>query len=376
MPQESDRLKLPLPLGNETVSRENINSIFEKIDAGVATQADLDELREAVSKMDIPDASLTEKGKVQLSNKTDGTSETVAATEKAVSAAFQAGVERKAEVVAALNSIGISATTNETWEQLIKKISAVIIASGNAVPSEVLSGATFSSSIGNNLTGTMPNRGDGGTITPGTVTQTKNAGFYKTDIVVPGEVNLVSNNIRKGKSIYNIPGTLEPITYTRLLNTIEQVAAKPRYFTNIVELPKDKTTIIQDYDGFIMGAYPPWNRENMSYVGLVIRGEGETNYNYMHQIWAMAARDDQYNRYTIQRKFISFEFDMPNKRYRYRANDDTNISSSSWTAIGLVDWTKKIYFSVSLEVQGNSSPSSSDAGRAFIQFQNTLITTI
>ncbi|MGF9697551.1 MULTISPECIES: tail fiber protein [Paenibacillus] len=84
MPQETDRLKLPLPLGNETVTRESINGIFEKIDRGVATQADLDTLREAVSQMDIPDASLTQKGKVQLSSKTDGTSETVAATEKAV----------------------------------------------------------------------------------------------------------------------------------------------------------------------------------------------------------------------------------------------------------------------------------------------------
>ncbi|MBB6023256.1 phage-related tail fiber protein [Paenibacillus sp. JGP012] len=84
MPKDTDRLNLPLPLGNENVTRESINAIFEKIDAGVATQDDLDALREAVSKMDIPDASLTQKGKVQLSNKTDGTSETVAATEKAV----------------------------------------------------------------------------------------------------------------------------------------------------------------------------------------------------------------------------------------------------------------------------------------------------
>lgn len=85
MPKETDRLKLPLPLGNENVTRESINGIFEKIDAGVATKSDLDALREAVSKMDIPDASLTQKGKVQLSSRTDGTSETVAATEKAVS---------------------------------------------------------------------------------------------------------------------------------------------------------------------------------------------------------------------------------------------------------------------------------------------------
>lgn len=63
MPKETDRLKLPLPLGNENVTRESINGIFEKIDAGVATQVDLDALREAVSQMDIPDASLTQKGR-------------------------------------------------------------------------------------------------------------------------------------------------------------------------------------------------------------------------------------------------------------------------------------------------------------------------
>ncbi|WP_145411972.1 pyocin knob domain-containing protein [Paenibacillus xylanexedens] len=99
MPQETDRLKLPLPLGNETVTRESINRIFEKIDAGVATQADLDALREAVSKMDIPDASLTQKGKVQLSNKTDGTSELVAATEKAVRDAKNASLSRTGGVM-------------------------------------------------------------------------------------------------------------------------------------------------------------------------------------------------------------------------------------------------------------------------------------
>lgn len=53
MPQETDRLKLPLPLGNERVTRDSISMIFEKIDAGVATQEDLDALREAVSHMDI-----------------------------------------------------------------------------------------------------------------------------------------------------------------------------------------------------------------------------------------------------------------------------------------------------------------------------------
>lgn len=166
MPKETDRLKLPLPLGNENVTRESINGIFEKIDAGVATREsilipaesdlnsyitegeyycptnatvgtlanspvgvafhltiekhagvvqtlttfepsnlqvfqrnyyvgwgpwkkvptrdDIEQLQEDLQNADIPPASLTEPGIVQLSNATDGTSETLAATEKAV----------------------------------------------------------------------------------------------------------------------------------------------------------------------------------------------------------------------------------------------------------------------------------------------------
>ncbi|MGQ8870878.1 tail fiber protein [Paenibacillus sp. TSA_86.1] len=173
MPQETDRLNLPLPLGNEDVTRESINGIFEKIDAGVATQADLETLREAVSKMDIPDASLTQKGKVQLSNKTDGTSETVAATEKAVRDAiiaaaadssnkagnaiskvkgysdelvgelpklltsvknntvsainelFQSGVSAKQLIVDAINVKGGSASTEDTWAVISSKINLI-----------------------------------------------------------------------------------------------------------------------------------------------------------------------------------------------------------------------------------------------------------
>ncbi|WP_458123348.1 tail fiber protein [Paenibacillus sp. Z3-2] len=91
MPIETKRLKLPLPLGNESVSRVGINTIFEKIDEGVATREDVEELRQLVNEMDIPDASLTQKGKVQLSSKTDGMSESVAATEKAVKGAYDRG---------------------------------------------------------------------------------------------------------------------------------------------------------------------------------------------------------------------------------------------------------------------------------------------
>ncbi|SMF72496.1 Phage tail fibre repeat-containing protein [Paenibacillus uliginis N3/975] len=67
--------------GNDTFNVDVVlNDNWDKIDAAVGN-----------IKVDIPDASLTEKGIVQLSNVTSGTRENVAVTEKAVSdAALQA----------------------------------------------------------------------------------------------------------------------------------------------------------------------------------------------------------------------------------------------------------------------------------------------
>ncbi|WP_222124437.1 phage tail protein [Paenibacillus xylanexedens] len=217
MPQETDRLKLPLPLGNENVTRESINGIFEKIDAGVATQEDLDTLREAVSKMDIPDASLTQKGKVQLSSKTDGTSEALVATEKALglvmteaAAAKQLGVETKNDVVATLNSIGVSASTSESWDSLILKMSGVIRATGNATVAQVLAGVTFSNATGNGRTGTMVNRG---AVSQNITTQNGSyaipAGYHNGSGVVRAILaNLIASNIRNGVNIGGVVGSL------------------------------------------------------------------------------------------------------------------------------------------------------------------------
>lgn len=64
--------KDPVTDGNETFNIQTmLNENWDKIDA-------------AVGEMDIPDASLTAKGKVQLSNAIDGSREDVAATERAV----------------------------------------------------------------------------------------------------------------------------------------------------------------------------------------------------------------------------------------------------------------------------------------------------
>jgi hypothetical protein len=142
-----------------------------------ATQQDL---ADAIAGIQINDATTTQKGIVQLSNATNSTAEDRAATPKAVksaydaavaaqttanaaneaaSQAFQLGNERKQEVVDALIALGVTASTSDSWDTLISKMSAIIKATGNATAADVLSGKTFSNASGNNLTGSMPNRG-------------------------------------------------------------------------------------------------------------------------------------------------------------------------------------------------------------------------
>ncbi|MGV2805120.1 hypothetical protein GNF85_15985, partial [Clostridium perfringens] len=113
---------------------------------------------------------------------------------------FQAGNARKAEVVAALVAIGVQASTSETWAQLIPKISAVIRATGNATVADVIAGKTFSNATSNGLTGTIPDRGAGGIVTPGATDQTKASGRYTSAIAIKGEPNLVAGNLPKDKT--------------------------------------------------------------------------------------------------------------------------------------------------------------------------------
>lgn len=154
--------KDPMVDGNETFNIETmLNENWDKVDEAVG------QVREDLGNIDvdIPEASLTEKGIVQLSSATNGTRENVAATEKAVKAAYdealagkQLGVEQKANVVAALNSIGVAASTSEIWSQLVAKMAGVIKATGNATAGDVLAGQTFSNGSGNGLIGEMINR--------------------------------------------------------------------------------------------------------------------------------------------------------------------------------------------------------------------------
>lgn len=80
--------------------------------------------------------------------------------------------------------------------------------SGNAVAGDIRAGKTATTDNGD-VVGTLPVR-TGGTVTPSTTNQTKQAGIYDTDIVVQGSSNLVAGNIRSGVSLFGVTGTLLP----------------------------------------------------------------------------------------------------------------------------------------------------------------------
>lgn len=151
---------------NDTVQPQDMNAIGEEIN----------QLRQDVDHIEIPPASVAEAGIVKLSNATNSTSETLAATPRAVKSAydaataaqttanaantaaataqsradsaFQLGNERKAEVVAALVAKGISASTSESWDSLITKLNSIVKATGNASAAQLLNGYTASNANG------------------------------------------------------------------------------------------------------------------------------------------------------------------------------------------------------------------------------------
>lgn len=159
---------------NDIVRPADLNNIGE----------DINQLREDVDNMDFP-----------LSDATDGTRSDVAGSEKAVGlvmaeaqAAKMLGNERKQEVVDALIALGVTASTSDSWDTLISKMSAIIKATGNATAADVRDGKTFSNANGNGLQGAIPVRATGATtVNPSASAQKLLAGIYDGDITInPG----------------------------------------------------------------------------------------------------------------------------------------------------------------------------------------------
>lgn len=208
--------KDPVTDGNDTFNIQTMmNDNWDKIDAAVG------QLEEDMNEVNIP-----------LSDETNGTRSSVAGSEKAVGLvmqaasaanlaaataqnradqAFQAGDERKAEVVAALVALGVSASTSESWDTLIGKMSVVIRSTGNATEADVLADKTFSNASANGLVGSIPSK-VATTITPGRINQTIGAKQYLSGVqTILGDANLIAANIKKDTKVFNVTGEVEEL---------------------------------------------------------------------------------------------------------------------------------------------------------------------
>ncbi|ETT58170.1 phage tail protein [Paenibacillus sp. FSL H8-0457] len=203
----------------------------------------------------LPDASLTEKGIVQLSNATNGIRENVAPTEKALGevmkealAGKQLGVEQKANLVAVLNSKGITASTNESWAQLISKLSDPnIVNASDATLPELHSGLSVHmiqdyvayGKDGKRLVGTVPDI-TGTTEIPLSDIQNPQAqpsfrfpvpyGAYRSSgssnymrVNVPA---LIPGNLPKDVTLFNVKGILERMTTAEKQAIVNSIIAK------------------------------------------------------------------------------------------------------------------------------------------------------
>lgn len=182
-------LKKPLQTDNYdiNVQNENMDIIDREINQ---VKTDLKSIDLTASKVSILDAN------------NNFTSTTV---EGALNELFQNVDNGKSSIAKAIVGKGVQASKEDSFPTLANKISSIKLASGNAQPSDVLSGKTFTNTNGNQ-TGTMPNRGGATAVNPGPSNQVKPSGYYSGDITIKGDANLVAENIREGANIFGITG--------------------------------------------------------------------------------------------------------------------------------------------------------------------------
>lgn len=191
----TSNLNLPLIPDNAVNNvKRDMNALAEAVDTAVT-----EKVNEANS---VAEAAQTTANAANLA---------AAAAQTKADQAFQLGNERKAEVVAALVAKGISASTSDSWDSLISKMTAIVKATGNATAAQVRAGATFSNESANGLIGTLAVRATAAqTVMPGTSDVVKAAGIYDGPITVKGDPNLLAQYIKRGIPLFNVFGTLEP----------------------------------------------------------------------------------------------------------------------------------------------------------------------
>ena len=98
-------------------------------------------------------------GVANLQNQLTTTNSTVASLSSEVAATKKSVADGKALLANSLSGKGAEVSSSDTFATMASAIDALILGSGNALPEQVLEGATFTNNDGVEYTGTMPNIG-------------------------------------------------------------------------------------------------------------------------------------------------------------------------------------------------------------------------
>lgn len=198
--------------GSDTVKPADMNEIGQEIN----------QLREDVDNIHIPPATLTEAGITQLSSATDSASETMAATPKAVKAAydradaaFTSASDGKGKVRDAIT--GVKGTVADadgdgvpTFDELaagVKTIPAGYTADATAAAGDIRSGKSAYKN-GVKVNGSLVTQATGAqTVMPGPSDIVKGAGIYDGAITIKG-VPVPADKVLTGTTIAGTAGTM------------------------------------------------------------------------------------------------------------------------------------------------------------------------
>ena len=103
---------------------------------------------------------------------------------------------------------GVAIDRTATYPEMAAAIDSIKTGSGTATPDQVLQGATFTNSSGEELTGTIPVVDITSPVTPGVydITLINGNSYINNQVVIKGDSKLAGGNIRSGSSIFGING--------------------------------------------------------------------------------------------------------------------------------------------------------------------------
>jgi hypothetical protein len=139
-------------------------------------------------------------------------------------------------------------------------VGTAIVATGDATEAQVLEEATFSVAGASGLTGTMANIG-AIIITPGTTEQAIVEGYHDGSGAVAGDVNLNTENIRAGATIFGVAGKAEVVDTTSGDATADDLLEGKKAWVNGAEVTGviSTYTLSADTNSVLAGFYGATN---------------------------------------------------------------------------------------------------------------------